>query len=668
MFSQKPALCRICKEGCGLLVSRSKTGLSIRGNPDHPVSQGFVCFRGSQFHHVHDSPDRLTTPLLKGKSGWKPISFKDGIDLLAEKIREGKDAHGAQSLCIYKGESLKHQESSAYLRHLCSGLGTPNYHTVGSICHCAMAIGHGLTYGGIPVPDYKRIKCILVWGCNPANSLQRSFKQLKQAKENGVRIIVVDPSKSATARLADMHLPVRPGRDGFLAMALLKHCAGQDRFVPESTTSLGWSHLQAELTSLSLDDLLAQANINMVDFLRVASMLEDNSPTWIQTGLGLELQPSGVQTVRAIACLQAILDPLSRPAAPWGKLQPLPGSDTYPDMVSPVGEREFPVFTQSTAQGQAMQLPKAILENSPYPVRTMLITGGNPMMTFPDPALFGKALNSLDFLAVSDLFMTETAKHADLILPAATHLEYHELHDYVSSGQPYLGLVHPVEDFGKGWPLWKLVFELANRMDLQTLFPWKDNREALTERMAGSGIEFNDLVGSPSLTAEYSVPEIQTDVWPTLDGKVHFHSAKLEELGQPGIPTAECFHPPQEVSETFPFYLSTGDRTPFFQHSQFHNIPKYRKQAPEPSLEIHPSTAGDLEIAEGETVTLSSPFGNLDIAISFSEELRNDCLRLGHGWSEANANLLGTFDHLDPISGFPWLKAIPARITKKVTR
>ncbi len=268
MFGQKPAICRICKEGCGLLVSRSKTGLRIMGNPEHPVSQGFVCFRGSQFHHVHDSPDRLTSPLLKVKSGWKPISYGDAVNILAEKIRVGRDTYGTQSLCIYKGESLKHQESTAYLRHLCYGLASPNYHTVGSICHTAMALGHGLTYGGIPSPDYKNIKCILVWGCNPANSFQRSFMRLKQAKESGVKIIVVDPSQSATVRIANVHLPVRPGNDGFLAMALLKHCTERDRFVPNTAASIGWPQLEAELASLSLDYLLDKANINMVDFLR----------------------------------------------------------------------------------------------------------------------------------------------------------------------------------------------------------------------------------------------------------------------------------------------------------------------------------------------------------------------------------------------------------------
>jgi len=665
MVDQKPAICRICKEGCGLLVSRTAAGLEIKGNPEHPVSRGFACFRGTRFGHVHDSPDRLTSPLLKTKSGWNPIPYRIAVDILAEKIRAGQESYGAESLCFYKGESLKHQESTAYLRHLCNGLGSPNYHSVGSICHYAMALGHGLTYGGIPTPDYGRVKCILVWGCNPANSLQRNYMRLREAKENGTKIIVIDPSESGTARIADLHLSVRPGRDGFLALALLKRCAEQECFAPDAASSVGWPQLREELASLSLDYLLDQADIDLARFNGAAELLMHSGPTWIQTGLGLELQPSGVQTVRAIACLQALLDPLCRPATPWGKLPPLPGSGSCPRMGSPVGESEFPLFTDRMKEGQAMQLPGAVLHNTPYPVRTMLITGANPMLTFPNPALFGETLQGLDFLAVFDLFMTETAKQADLVLPAATHLEFHELHDYAAVGQPYLGLVQPVEDSGKGWPLWKLVFELAGRLDLGALFPWQDNRQALTERMAGSGIEFKDLAERRSLTARYAVPEVEPGIWRTVDGKVQFRSQEIEKTGQQGIPSAGCFIPPLDGGDTFSFYLSTGDRIAVYQHSQFRNIPQYCKQVPKPSLEMHPAAAAKLSIDENEIVTLSTPFGSLDVAVSCSEEMRKDCLRLAHGWSEANANILGTFDYLDPISGFPWLKAIPAGIAKK---
>jgi anaerobic selenocysteine-containing dehydrogenase len=323
----------------------------------------------------------------------------------------------------------------------------------------------------------------------------------------GLRLIVIDPSRTSTAELADLHLAITPGTDGYLALAFLKQLTKQDGLPPEAAAFAGWEQMSRELDGLSLDSLLRPTGIDMNSFLAAVDLLTANRPSWIQTGLGLELQPHGVQTIRAIACLQAVLDPHLRLPVPWGKLQPLPGSDSYPESISPLGSVEFPLFKGKKGEGQAMRLPRAILEGDPYPIRNMLIAGANPMLTFPNPALFGKALDRLDFLAVFDLFMTETAKRADLVLPAATHLEYHELHDYVVVGQPYLGLVQPVEDSGRGWPLWKLVFELAKRLDLGPLFPWQDNRQALSERMSGSGIEYGELAESPTLTARYVVNE-----------------------------------------------------------------------------------------------------------------------------------------------------------------
>ena len=311
-----------------------------------------------------------------------------------------------------------------------------------------------------------------------------------------------------------------------------------------------------------------------------------------------------------------------------------------------------------------MRLPGAILEGTPHPIRTMLIAGANPMLTFPNPKLFGKALDRLDFLAVFDLFLTDTARHADLVLPAATHLEYHELHDYVAVGQPYLGLVQPVEDTGRGWPLWKLVFELAGRLDLGALFPWEDYRQALRERMSGSGIEFRELEESPTLTVRYGSTVPGTIGRPVAAEKINIRSTETEKAGQPGLPLPDCFTLPCTVSEEFPFYLSTGDRIPVFQHSQFQNIPDYRRQGGDPRLDLHPEAAAGLGLQEQDRVLLRSPFGSLEIAVAFAPDLRRDCLRLRHGASEANANRLGSFDHLDPISGFPWLKGLPARIDR----
>ncbi len=669
MFKHQPAICRICKEGCGLLVSRTQEGLTITGNPEHPVSKGFICFRGARFGDVHDSPQRLTTPLRKVKSGWQQIGYEAAIDLLAEKLSRAKQESGPQSICFYKGESLKHQESTAYLRHLCNGLGSANYQSVGSICHFSMALGHGLTYGGIPAPEYSRIGSAVIWGCNPANSLQRSFQRLRQAKENGLRLIVIDPSRTHTAELADLHLAITPGTDGYLALAFLKNLEQAGALPAETASFAGWERMAGELEVLTLDALLKPTGIDMGSFKRAAELLAAAGPAWIQTGLGLELQPHGVQTIRAIACLQAVLDPQLRLPAPWGKLSPLPGGDVYHDPVSPLGTDEFPLFTRKKGEGQAMRLAGAILDGKPYPIRTMLIAGANPMLTFPDPDLFGKALDHLDFLAVFDLFMTETAKHADLVLPAATHLEYHELHDYFAVGEPYLGLVSPVEDSGRGWPLWRLVFELAGRLGLGALFPWQDNRQALSERMAGSGIEFQELADSPTLSVRYA-PSAESDAGGRRvpAEKINIRSLEAEQAGQSGLPLPDCLAPSRPASSEFPFYLSTGDRIPVFQHSQFQNIASYRRQGGEPRLDIHPEAATALGVEENEMVLLKSPFGSIEVELSLSTELRRDCLRLRHGAGEANANRLGSFEHLDPISGFPWLKALPAQIIKGESR
>lgn len=667
MATSLPGICRICKEGCGLLVSRNADGLTIAGNPEHPVSKGFICFRGKQFSNVQDSPARLSTPLLKSKSGHKPISWDDALDLICEKWVDSRQAYGPQSVCLLKGESLKHQEVTAFLRHLAYGFGTPNALSVGSICHNSLALGHGLTYGGIPAPNWDRLQSILFWGVNPANSMAKTFERIKAARKRGVAMIAVDPSETRTTRLCDAHLRITPGTDGLLALAFIKYFSEKAGLAPAPEESEGWEELAAFLATTSLADLLTPTNIATEDFLHAAKLLLEHPPVWIQTGLGLELSPGGVQSIRTIACLQALLDPQARPPKRWGKLKPLPGKDRYPERLPPIGADEFPLFYASKGEGQAMRLPQAILQSDPYPVKTMFIAGSNPMLTFPDPALLGNALAHLNFLVVFDLFPTQTAKLADLILPAATHLEQFELHDYVQTGMPYLGLINPADDTGKGWPISKVVFEMSRRLGLGHLFPWEDNRQALIDRMAGTGIEFDEIAATPGKCIAYDRPASMPGIWNTADGKIHFRADNVGEQGQPAIPTPESCRPPLELYADFPFMLSTGDRLPHYQHSQFRMIEAYRRMAPEPVLDIHPLAAAERGLNDGETVELTTPWGNMDITLALSDDLRPDCLRLAHGWDEANANSLGAFENLDPISGFPWLRALPAKIGKRRT-
>jgi anaerobic selenocysteine-containing dehydrogenase len=339
----------------------------------------------------------------------------------------------------------------------------------------------------------------------------------------------------------------------------------------------------------------------------------------------------------------------------------LPGKDFYPDRPDPIGTKESPLYIHGNQEGQGMYLAKAILDHDPYPVRAMFIAGGNPILTFPDSKTQTKALQKLDFLAVFDVFMTPTAQLANLVFPASDFLENLELHDYGQGGRPYLGLIKPVAATTKGWAAWKLIFELGRRLGLKKLFPWEYNREALTYKLSENGIELSDLEDSPSGTVCYKNGESPDSLY----GGIHYHSKVVEETGNPGIPALSFLSLPFLTDEIFPFWLSTGDRVPFFQHSQFRSCSTYRTLMKEPLLDIHPDAANKLQINGGDFVVLSTKYGRISVKANLNDDVRKDCLRMTHGWDEANVNELTGLEYLDPISGFPWFRALPARVEKE---
>ena len=452
-----PTICRICKENCGILVSNSGEKPSITGNVDHPITKGFLCFKGKNFGDVHSSPDRLRQPMLKDGSTWKPISFEHALDLTASRFSRMKKEYGAQSVVFYKGESLKHQEITEYMRHLSYGFGSPNYISVGSLCHYSMVLGHSLTYGGIPAPAWDSLGLAMLWGANPAAASPRVYFNLKKAVQQGKKLVVIDPARTQTTKLADLHLPVTPGSDGFLALAFIKYGVEEMGVQPKPDQAYGWDRLTSMVRSLKHDDLLAKTGIESGLFRETAELIFRAGPGWSATGLGLELQPAGVQAIRAVACLQSLLDPNNRPAALFAGLKPLPASDGYPAMPAPIGSKEAPMMTTKKREGQGMFLFRAIHDGDPYPIKGMLTAGGNPLSTFPDFETHARILKRLDFSVVFDLFMTATSEAADLVIPASDHLDNMELHDYgphrialLGPGEAVVRRTHWVADLAAG--------------------------------------------------------------------------------------------------------------------------------------------------------------------------------------------------------------------------
>lgn len=660
-----PTICRICKENCGLLVSDDGESMRITGNHDHPITRGFLCFKGGNFGDVHYSEDRLRQPLLREGSDWKPISFEQALDVAASRFSRLKEEYGPESLVFYKGESLKHQEITEYMRHLSYGFGSPNYISVGSLCHFAMVMGHSLTYGGIPVPAWDSMGLAMLWGTNPAAASPRGYAVLKKFVQDGKKLVVIDPARTQTSKLANLHLRVTPGSDGFLALAFVKFWIEETGASPKSDEAHGWDSLTEMVHSLDYDDLLRRTGIESGVFRETAQLIFNAGPGWSATGLGLELHPAGVQSIRAVACLQSLLDPNNKPASLSAGLKPLPCSGRYPAMANPVGFKEAPLMTTMKREGQGMFLSRAIQQHDPYPIKGMFITGGNPLSTFPESRIHTQALGSLDFLVVSDLFMTATAKVADLVIPASDHLDNMELHDYGQTGSPYLGLVRPSTGNPIGWPTWRILFGLAERLGLGELFPWKDNREALAHRLSSTSITLEALEASPGSVLLYEPKLGKAVAWNTPDGKVHYWSDRMSSLGYPGLPSPDALELPYRTDGEFPLWLSTGDRVLTYQHSQFRQIPSYRERDPEPFVDVHPTTAEKLNVESGSLVCVSTNYGQVELKTRVTDAVRSDCIRMPHGWDNANVNEVTGLKHFDPVSGFPWLRAVPARLEKK---
>ncbi len=658
----RPSICHVCKQNCGIIVRENSQGVKISGNPEHPVSKGFVCVRGKNYGQIHTSPLRVRSPLLNKGGRWHEISYFDALAHMADRLSRIRQTYGPESVVFYKGESLKHQETDVYLRHLAHSFGTPNYITVGSLCHFAMTLGFKLTCGGMPKADYGRIKSAVIWGANPAISLARSGVALKKAVKNGLQLVVVDPSSTPTAKLAQCHLAITPGSDGYLALAFIKYAVMHDHVSAILKKGNGWEELSGMVTGMLMQDLLKPTGISEDQFQEAAELIFSHLPGWIQTGSGLELQPNGVQTVRAIASLLTILDPDAVTAPMTYPLNSLPGADAYPAMPEPIGKTQWPLFYSNLKQGQGMNLTEAILNKNPYPIKAMVVLGGNPLMTFPNTSEYAKAFEQLEFMAVFDIFNTSTAQAADLIFPAASFLENLELIDYGRGGEPYLGLIQPAVEPGYGWPTWKFIFGLAQALDLGQFLPWQDNEQAIKHRLGSREITFDDLINSPASMVGYSPEGLNPGQWNTPDKKVHYASAPVAETGNPPLPLPESFKLPYGTDTDSPFWLSTGDRVICYQHSQFRESPACKSLQPEPIVDMHPDAASGLGIDDASMVRLVTRQGHLDLKVRLTDEVRVDCLRLVHGWVTANANELTGLAHLDSLSGFPWMRAVPARI------
>jgi anaerobic selenocysteine-containing dehydrogenase len=677
--------CQLCHISCGMNVY-VKDGKIVRveGMREHPLNEGVLCPKGEAAIDYVYSPDRLKYPLRRNGSEWQRISWDEALDTIANKMTDVKQTHGVKAFAAAIGMSILLSGSStpALIRRFCYAFGSPNFFSVESMCYRCRIIAYILTYGRFRVADPENSKCIVLWGHNPDNSNPMLARAVQKGRDKGGKLIVVDPKRTRLAGEADIHLQIRPGTDCALIEGLINIMISEGlydkEFVDEWTS--GFDKLARHVKPYTPAYVEGITGIPSRLVEETARLYTTTKPACIAQGTNaLDQHTTGIQNSRGIAILQAITGNIDTAGgfirSPRLRENPVEMPRKLEERG--IGQREFPLFYsvlgREFGEGQAMLLSDTLLTGKPYPIKMMIIAGSNPVRTWPDSEKVARALGKLDFLVVMDQFMSQTARMANIVLPAATFLERTELSDYYSLwGIPYVMLRKKVIEYKECWPDLKFWFELARRLGYEQHFPWKNPEAAFDHILEPSGFTVKRLTedipqGMLYSKTRYTEKEYKKQGFSTPSGKVELYSEALAEQGYDPMP---AFREPLESpvatpDPDYPLILTTGARILQFLHSQHRNIPRLRRDAPEPLAEIHPEAAVKYGIRDGDMVTLSTKRGGIDIKTRVTDAIRPNVVAISHGWDEANANILTSQEPADPIIGYPGLKALLCNVKKK---
>jgi len=672
--------CRLCFARCGIILHLENGKIvKVEGDSDDSKSQGYLCPKGRAIMELLYAPDRLKYPMRREGNTWKRISWDEALKVIAQKLKEIKEKYRAEAVVIHMGQAGVAQDIRPLIQRFCNVFGTPNFSSSGSQCHLARVMGNVLTYGYFPVPDINNTKCIVVWGSNPTSSNPLMARRILESQKRGAKLIVIDPRLTPLAKKADFHLMVRPGTDGALALSILNVIISErlydEEFVEEWT--IGFDKL-VELVAKYPPTRIAEMTWVPANIIKEAAFVYGTiKPACIIQGNALEHNTTAVQSIRAISILQAIMGNLDVPGgALWTRFAPLSDITLGKERcskVDPVGAVEHPLFNEFAKQAQANLLPEAILTEKPYPIKAMIVSGANPALTFPNTQKTKEALNKLDFLVVMDLFITETAKLAHIVLPAVTFLERTEICDYGRFGTVSRLTFHNkvLPELEESWSDWKFWTELAKKMGYREFFPWNNIEDTFNFQLKPLGISVEQLKKEPSgiIYGNKEYRNYEKDGFKTPSGKVEIYSEKMKKYGFDPLPVyKESDESPvsrPDLAEKYPLILTSGARILEYVHSRFRNVPSLHQRVPEPRMEIHPETAKGFGIRDGEEVTVESLHGSIKVKAKLTESILHGVVQISHGWSEANANILTDDEARDPISGFPPLRSLLCRVRKK---
>ncbi|MQA90500.1 MAG: molybdopterin-dependent oxidoreductase [Gemmatimonas sp.] len=608
-----------CPDTCAMLVSvEGGRATRVRGDPEHPVTQGFLCTKVNRYVERTYHPGRILSPMrrigAKGDGRFEPASWEEAFESIARELRKVIDRHGPEAVLPYSyAGTMGLVQGSSMDRRFFHRLGASLL--ARTICAAAGTEGWKHTYGDRmgPTPEeVQHSRLVVLWGTNTLTSNPHLWPALRKARERGARLVAIDPIRTRTAVRCDLHLGIRPGTDAALALGMMHVILREqleDRDYLERYTS-GWEQLKSAASEWTPARTAAETGIPAGSIESLAIEYASTRPSFIRLNYGMQRHAGGGMAVRAVSLLPAV-------TGAWRDLgggATLSTSGAFP-FGSKALERPDWVPT-ATRTINMIRLGEALTESDAGvggpPVGALIVYNSNPAAVAPDLRRVRAGLRREDLLTVVlEHFQTDTADYADWILPATTQLEHWDVHG--SYGHLYVTLNRPaIEPIGESLPNSEIFRRLARRMGMaEPEFADSDLdliRQALDSGHPNlEGITLESLLehGYQRLRVpEPFTPFARPEALNTPSGKIQVLSPALERLGFDPLPS---YVPPREretpIARRFPLTLLSPPEHAFL-NSTFVNVPALASAAGEAKLILHPDDASARGIEGGERVRI----------------------------------------------------------------
>ena len=680
-------ICDICCPSfhCGLdaYVKDGKI-VRIEGMKEHPASHGRICTKGQMNRSYIYREDRLQTPLKRvgprGGGRFEPISWEQAFEEITEKLLAIRQRYGPESVMFYSGYTKWYRP---FLHRLANSFGTPNYGSESSNCMFSTFLNWLVTTGNIMCrSDTGRSGVFLGWAFNPYYSRDLAADSVERGKARGMKVIIVDPRITpASERLADIHLRPRAGTDGALALGLahvlIREGMTNDDYINRYV--YGYEEYRKYVSRFTPEETERLTGVPAAEVIRTARMIGENLPLSIcESAAPIGHHRNGFQNYRAIMSLSAITGSFDRP----GGQIPVSFSYNYqgagldidedgfirecrPERMAPaIGSERFPLWNQFIDEAQTNGLIPQLETDEPYPIRAIMGFGLNYRIG-PANERLKKAMSKAELLVNTELFMTDTCRLCDYVLPVCSSLERSELKVW---GGGYIWYTRPVIK-----PLYEsrsdvdIICELARRLGLADPLLAAGPEACYRHLIRRLPVTLEELwkAGGPvQLPSDEYVPGTLLEKGlATESGRFELYSLAIEKYRGIGLKPLPEYIPPVE-KEGFPFRMCSSPRLPAHLHSRLRGVPYSKALNPRPEAQINPQDARELGVEDGDDLVISTENGSIKLKAMVTIQADRGCVYVPHGFAEADPNAILSLEDVDPYSGFPAFRSRPVRVEK----